>query len=211
MKTIATLASEETVSSKKRKKGSDKDDGFGRDDSDWAVYREVVCYIPVKAAIRRGATLTSQGGEDDSDAEEEEQTLLQNIEERLLQFDPKFTELETLEGRAQARNALINAFVRGGSGAKFNPDDTRASHQIHLNVERIRVPETWFQPSMFGLDSAGLGELAGWVLNGYEEEQRRRMMQVSALLFSSPVLAHDDRVLIYSIVYLRDRRIIIYR
>ena len=46
MKTIATLASEETVSSKKRKKGGDKDDGFGRDDSDWAVYREVVSARP---------------------------------------------------------------------------------------------------------------------------------------------------------------------
>lgn len=44
MKTIATLASEETVDKKKRKKGGDKDDGFGRDDADWAVYREVVRY-----------------------------------------------------------------------------------------------------------------------------------------------------------------------
>jgi len=42
MKTIATLAAEETVGTKKRKKGDSKDDGFGRDDSDWAVYREVV-------------------------------------------------------------------------------------------------------------------------------------------------------------------------
>lgn len=58
----------------------------------------------------------------------------------------------------------------------------RQNHQLHLNVERIRVPETWFQPGMFGIDSAGLGEVAGWVLNGYEEEQRRRMMQVSHIL-----------------------------
>jgi actin-related protein 5 len=35
MKTIATLAAEETVGTKKRKKGDSKDDGFGRDDSDW--------------------------------------------------------------------------------------------------------------------------------------------------------------------------------
>lgn len=105
--------------------------------------------------------------------------MLQNIEDRLLQYDPSFTEDETLEGRAQAKNALINAFVRGGLEGKFDPDDVRTNHQLHLNVERIRVPETWFQPSMFGVDSAGIGELAGWVLNGYEEEQRRRMMQVS--------------------------------
>ena len=43
MKTIATLAAEDAVGpAKKRKKGGEKDDGFGRDDSDWAVYREVV-------------------------------------------------------------------------------------------------------------------------------------------------------------------------
>ena len=65
MKTIANLAAEEKVS-KKRKKGDGKcsfnhpscgpagskltmidDDGFGRNDDDWAVYREVVsCIIP---------------------------------------------------------------------------------------------------------------------------------------------------------------------
>lgn len=54
MKSIATLAAE-TNGGKKRKKGEDgewlervakltseRDDGFGRDDSDWAVYREIV-------------------------------------------------------------------------------------------------------------------------------------------------------------------------
>lgn len=55
------------------------------------------------------------------------------------------------------------------------------NHQLHLNVERIRVPEAWFQPGMFGQDYAGIGEMAGWIMNGYEEEQRRKMMQVSNL------------------------------
>lgn len=177
MKTIANLAAEENVG-KKRKKGSDKDDGFGRDDSDWAVYREVV-----SAPIDRDGCVRAdraKGGEEDSDAEEDDQTLLSNIEDRLLQYDPNFSETQTLEGRAQAKNALINAFVRGGQQGKFNPDDVRANHQLHLNVERIRVPEAWFQPSMFGIDSAGIAELAGWVLNGYDEEQRRAMMQVSS-------------------------------
>jgi actin-related protein 5 len=84
-----------------------------------------------------------------------------------------------LEGRAYAKNALINAFVRGGQEGKYNPEDVKMNHQLHLNVERIRVPEAFFQPGMFGQDYAGIGELAGWIMNGYEEEQRRRMMQVS--------------------------------
>lgn len=78
----------------------------------------------------------------------------------------------------------MNAFVRGGIEGRFDPEDLAQSHQLHLNVERIRVPETWFQPGMFGIDSAGIGEIAGWVLNGFEEEERRRLMQVSS---ESPV------------------------
>ncbi|EIW73296.1 hypothetical protein TREMEDRAFT_59461 [Tremella mesenterica DSM 1558] len=156
MKTLANLAAD-TPPSKKRKKG-EVDDGFGRDDSDWAVYREM-------------------DGEDESEAEEEDQTLLESLESRLLQHDPSFTEDETMQGRAHTKNALINAFVRGATSHRFDPSNPEQSHQLHLNVERIRVPETWFQPSMFGIDSAGIGEIAGWVLNGFEEEQRRRMMQ----------------------------------
>lgn len=58
MKTIATLAAEDAVGpAKKRKKGGEKDDGFGRDDSDWAVYREVVSY-----AKHWGLTITNKSG-----------------------------------------------------------------------------------------------------------------------------------------------------
>lgn len=95
-----------------------------------------------------------------------------------MQYDSKFTEDETFEGRAHAKNALINAFVRGGQEGKFNPEDMRMNHQLHLNVERIRVPEAFFQPDMFGQDYAGIGELAGWIMNGYDEDLRKRMMQV---------------------------------
>lgn len=144
-------------------------------------------------------TADSQGGEEDSDAEEDDLTTLQSIESRLLQHDTTFTEDDTMVGRAQVKNALINAFVRGGAADRFDPTDLRQSYQLHLNVERIRVPEAYFQPAMFGVDSAGLGEVAGWLLNGFEEEQRRKMMQVS---FERPkrllCQAHD-------LVYLRHR------
>jgi actin-related protein 5 len=45
-------------------------------------------------------------------------------------------------------------------------------------VERIRVPEVWLQPQIAGVDSAGIAELAGWLLNGFPDEERRRLMQV---------------------------------
>ena len=104
---------------------------------------------------------------------------MQSIEDRLLQYDPEFTEDNTMEGRVHVKHALVNAFVRGGSDERFDPENLAHSHQLHLNVERIRVPETCFQPGMFGIDSAGVGEVAGWVLNGFEESERRRLMQVS--------------------------------
>ncbi|TYJ51768.1 hypothetical protein B9479_007640 [Cryptococcus floricola] len=157
MKSLASLAQEEKAP-KKRKKGED-DDGFGMDDSDWAVYREI------------------DGGDEESDAEEDDQTLLESIESRLLQYDPTFSEEHTMFGRAEAKNRLLNAFVRGGSSEKYDPEDLAQAHQLHLNIERIRVPEVWFQPSIVGLDNAGLGEAAGWILNGFSEENKKRLMQ----------------------------------
>ena len=120
-----------------------------------------------------------QGGDDESDAEEDDLTLLQSIENRLLQYDPTFSVDDTKDGRAHAKNALVNAFVRGGSDGKFNSNNLTETYQLHLNVERIRVPETWFQPSIFGLDSAGIGEIAGGILNSFDEDTRKSMMQVS--------------------------------
>ncbi|KAG7118066.1 Actin-like protein arp5 like [Verticillium longisporum] len=38
------------------------------------------------------------------------------------------------------------------------------ANQIHLNVERIRVPEVVFRPSIAGVDQAGLVEITGDIL-----------------------------------------------
>lgn len=137
-------------------------------------------YVPNHLRLPR-LTFTFQGNDEESDAEDDDLTQLQSIENRLLQHDSTFSEDDTMGGRVQVKHALINAFVRGGSTERFDADNLEHTHQLHLNVERIRVPETWFQPSMFGLDCAGLGEVAGWVLNSFEERERRRMMQVSSI------------------------------
>lgn len=118
--------------------------------------------------------------DDDSEAEEDDLATLETLETKLIKFDPSFTDDDTLEGKVRAKNALLNAFVRGGTGGRYDPENLQQSYQIHLNVERIRVPETWFQPSMFGIDSSGVGEVAGWLLNGFEPDVRARLMQVSS-------------------------------
>jgi actin-related protein 5 len=52
-----------------------------------------------------------------------------------------------------------------GAGAGGTETSIASQWQIHLNTERYRVCETWFQPSLAGVDAAGLGELAQGVLN----------------------------------------------
>jgi hypothetical protein len=117
-----------------------------------------------------------QDGEEDSDAEADDLALVQEIEAKLLKHDKTFTTDDTIEAQRTRQTALISAFLRGSD--KLDPDNIAQSYQLHLNVERIRVPEVWFQPAIAGVESAGIAEIAGWLLNGFPEEERRRMQQV---------------------------------
>lgn len=177
MKNIADLAAEGGAGPKKKRKGNDggpstprpefltrtlrlptcffsflrKDDNFGARDDDWAVYREI-------------------DGADMEDEEEDDLSYLSSIEAKLLDHDPTFNQSSTYESLSTKQNALLTAFLRGGE--PFT-DDVRQSFQVHLNVERSRVPETWFQPHLAGLDSAGLGEIIGHILRELPVDQPR--------------------------------------
>lgn len=121
----------------------------------------------------------TQEGAEDQDAEAEDLALIAEIEAKLLTHDPTFAMTDTFASLSTRQSPLISAFLRGNS-QPYDPDDMAQNYQLHLNVERLRVPETWFQPGIAGVDSAGVGEIAGWLLNGFGEEERRRMMQVRA-------------------------------
>ncbi len=56
--------------------------------------------------------------------------------------------------------------------------------RIHLSIERWRVCETWFAPSMAGVDSAGLGEVLQNVLASFSVTDRGLLVQVLVALFS---------------------------
>ncbi|GAA5952105.1 hypothetical protein JCM3765_005194 [Sporobolomyces pararoseus] len=173
MKSIAGLAADESKgvgsggggsvggpgANKRRKKGNE-DDGFGRSDADWAIYREI-------------------GNADDSEDEEDELTSLKQLESKLLEHDPDFTVENTAERLSMRSHQLFNAFVYG-----LAPDDpldtfdsTNPQHttRLHVNVERIRVPEVLWQPHLGGLDQAGLGEVVEYVLKGFNEKERQRL------------------------------------
>ena len=142
MKSIANLASD--APTKKRRRGND-DDNFGANDDDWGVYRQI--------AVGEGS---------DDEEEEDLGVTLKTLEADLLKYDPEFTDQHTLDAQTDWTKSLIHAFLRGPR--PFDPSSQQEAHQLHLNVERIRVPEVLFQPTIAGLDQAGIVEIAADIL-----------------------------------------------
>lgn len=166
MKNIADLAGDEannSSSSRKRKRNAtidnDPNDTFGANDDDWSVYREI-----------NNTKLEEQ--------QEEDQKRITALEEELLKFDPDFHYEDTFAASQTFdwKNLVLHKFIHGPRQSisismqaegktpeeiASHPEIIKRSHQMHLNIERIRVPEVLFQPSMAGLDQAGLIELLG--------------------------------------------------
>lgn len=150
MKNIANLASD-TPASKKRRRGGvpaptgeGGDDDFGRNDDDWSVYR------------------TIGNGDEEDDEEEELGAQLKTLEAQLLQFDPSFGDADTHDAQSDWSKSMLHAFLRGTR--PFDVENQAEAHQMHINVERIRVPEVVFQPAMAGVDQAGIVEIASDIL-----------------------------------------------
>ena len=57
--------------------------------------------------------------------------------------------------------------------------DLAEYYQLQLGVERIRIPEVLFQPSIIGHDQAGLAETLDQVLRSYDSKTQDRLAQVS--------------------------------
>lgn len=144
MKSIANLASD--TPTKKRRRGGD-DDNFGANDDDWGVYRQI----------------TVGDNSDDEQEEEDLNSTLKDLEQELLQHDPDFDYDQTQEAQSDWSKSLLHAFARGPR--PFDPASQAELNQLHLNVERIRVPEVVFRPSIAGVDQSGIVEIAGDILN----------------------------------------------
>jgi actin-related protein 5 len=167
MKNIASLANDETGStsaaSRKRRRNAntsidnDPNDNFGANDEDWGIYRDI----------------TNVNLEEE---QEENYNSIQAVEEELLRYDPNFHHEDTLAA-AQTfdwKNLVLHKFIHGprpnitlamqSEGMEADeianhPAIIQKSHQMHLNIERIRVPEIFFEPHIAGLDQAGICEI----------------------------------------------------
>jgi len=157
MKTLANLASDGPK--RKRRGGGDYDDDFGANDEDWGVYRSVA----------------KEEASDDEEPEPDPEAELRAIEKELLEYDTNFTENDTLDAQNDWTKSLMHAFLRGPLPG--GEESQREMHQLHLNVERIRVPEVIFQPSIAGVDQAGIVEIVeGIVMNRFNDPAQQRAL-----------------------------------
>lgn len=172
MKSLANLASDFPSSSgaaggsgsssrRRANANPDADDNFGANDDDWAVYRTL------------GTGGAPPGADDDEEDENKQlQEQIKTLETALHKYDPDFAAHLTQIAHGDWRNSRLHHFLRGPWGPPVtlnNPDHLKHQaklFQMHLNVERIRVPEVVFQPQMGGVDQAGVIEIATDLLLG---------------------------------------------
>jgi actin-related protein 5 len=157
LKNISEMAIEKKTPKKRRRneKIDEDDDDFGMNDDDWMIYREI----------------------SKSEDEEEEEYVyeLEEIEALLEKHDPNFSYEEAYVDKS---DTLIHKFMHGTEVEENIENSIAESYQMHLNIERIRVPEVLFQPSIIGVDQAGLVELITGALGRYSLEDQNAMAQV---------------------------------
>ncbi|CAH2350435.1 actin-related protein 5 [[Candida] railenensis] len=176
MRNIATLANDEngstSATSRKRRRNAnstidnDPNDTFGTNDDDWNAYRDIT-----------NASLEEQ-------LEEDNQAVLK-IEAELLLYDPTFHHEDTFNASQKFdwENSTLHKFIHGprenilvklqtessqkNDGKLLEPEElenhpevVQRNHQMHFNIERIRIPEILFQPNIAGLDQAGIVEIS---------------------------------------------------
>lgn len=153
----------------------DDDDGFGADDADWQIYRDIKTAADTMGVGGVGAD--EAAASDDDDSNERDQMELDRVESLLLQHDPEFDP----EALADRRRTLYHC-LKYGSAGYVKSSDLAGQHQLRVNVERIRVPEILFQPSIIGLDCAGLMEIIQNCLCQYPATAQQSMVQVLSIV-----------------------------
>lgn len=95
-------------------------------------------------------TINREADESDDEKEESE---LQQLEQLLRQHDTQFAD------------EIIS---------RPHPEiDTAAYYQLHLGIERFRTPEVVYQPSLVGIDQAGITETTQFVLKHFSPDEQQ--------------------------------------
>ncbi|CAI6006418.1 unnamed protein product [Closterium sp. NIES-65] len=129
---------------------------FGMFDEDWLVYKR----------------MSAKGVEEEEEEEaEREAAELEKLRARLQEVDPAF--LVSINAAPASTTAPGTATSVPGPSVR---QPTDADYQIRLGVERVRAAEIIFEPSLIGLDRAGLGESLGAAVRRTAEELRSRLV-----------------------------------
>lgn len=128
---------EASVSTKKKRKSMGNaaagKAGYGDEAEDWDRYRQL----------------------DPLELQETLETQLNSLEETLMKYDPSFNAQE----HPAAQEPGFQVYETFMFGAKPFDESVASSFQLHFNVERFRVPEILFSPSIIGLECSGLSDL----------------------------------------------------
>eukprot|EP01027_Heterolobosea_sp_BB2_P018350 GEZU01025869.1.p1 GENE.GEZU01025869.1~~GEZU01025869.1.p1 ORF type:complete len:407 (-),score=158.61 GEZU01025869.1:45-1265(-) len=84
-----------------------------------------------------------------------------DYEKELAEIEDKISQIQAEVSKRKAASAVNEPF------AAEEEEGEEARHQIQLSVERIQVPEIVFQPSIIGMDQAGITETLSYVLNSF--------------------------------------------
>ncbi|KAJ2766702.1 Nuclear actin-protein involved in chromatin remodeling, partial [Coemansia nantahalensis] len=160
MRNIADLAAGESAApgGKRRRRSTDDDDNFGAEDDDWNIYRDI-------------------SKKEDAEVVEEDEAELEGYNRQLSLHAPDYLESLDRAARAGIENTIMYRFTDGCEQAILDKPAAQQKadnaaivarvareYQLHLNVERIRVPEIIFRPGLVGLDQAGLLETIDGIL-----------------------------------------------
>ena len=133
------------------------DDGFGLNDDDWLVYRQV-----------------SRDDEEDSDLHDQEVLALV---EGLLEEKDHEEFMRRLKEEQYASLTLLDRLAFGGETDITEIVET-GQPTIHINAERMRCTEGLFQPlSVQGIDQAGLAEIISNLISSYPYNIQSTLVQ----------------------------------
>lgn len=137
---------------------SDEDPGFGDDEDDWQLYRDM-------------------DGGSDSEAERQrtaDEAALAKVRAQLAAFAPGEGEEEDEDEEEWA--VVDSAAAQADDAEAIARWNTAEAHQMLLTVERIRAPELLFQPSMCGLNTVGVAEAVAVALRRSSPELRAALL-----------------------------------
>ncbi|VDC01786.1 unnamed protein product [Peniophora sp. CBMAI 1063] len=104
------------------------------------------------------------------DDEEDGLFLFANLESKLLAHNPTVDLTQTHASLSTARSLLLTTFR-----PSYPENDACGNMRVHFSTQRWRAVEPWFTPGMAGVNSAGLGALAGNVLGMFAPNVRARL------------------------------------